>query len=148
MADSKVATNTAIDACRDELQELNSEIWRQPELSFQEYKAHDLLTLFLERKGFAVDRDYTGIETTFRATFGSGRPNVCPRAVMGTPEEEGYGRKVNLIENGAFADVDIAMMLHPALYSVIRPDFAALQCYTATFTGKAAQAHAAFSPGR
>ena len=59
---------------------------------------------------------------------------------MGTPAEEGYGRKVNLIENGAFADVDIAMMLHPALYSVIRPDFAALQCYTATFTSKAAHA--------
>ena len=186
MADLKTIATTTIDACKEELQQLSGEIWKHPELNFQEHIAHDLLTSFLEKKGFVVDRGYTGIGTAFRATFGSGRPNVCvvceydalpeighacghnliaeagvaaglgvkaaleasgtPRGtvtVMGTPAEEGGG-KVFLIENGAFADVDIAMMIHPAPYSIIMPNFAALQCYTVTFTGKAA--HAASFP--
>ena len=185
MAELKHVASAAIDGCRDELQQLSDEIWRQPELGFKEHKAHDLLTSFLERKGFAVERGYTGIETAFRATFGSGRPNVCviceydalpeighacghnliteagvaaglgvkaalesngaPKGrvtVMGTPAEEGEGGKVYLIENGAFADVDVAMMVHPAPCSVIKPHFVALHAYKATFTGKAAHAAA------
>jgi len=118
--------------------------------------AHELLTSFFEKKGFAVERSFTGVETAFRATFGSGRPNVCmiceydalpeighacghnliaeagvaaglglkaalessdaPKGrvtIMGTPDEEGDGGKVDLIQNSAFDDVDIAMMVHP-----------------------------------
>jgi amidohydrolase len=33
--------------------------------------------------------------------------------LLGTPGEEGGGGKVILIENGAFADIDAAMMFHP-----------------------------------
>ena len=73
----KAAAAAAVDGCRDELQELSGEIWKNPELGFEEVKAHELLTDFLEKKGFAVERSYTGIKTAFRATFGSGRPNVC-----------------------------------------------------------------------
>src|SRR5688572_1802589 len=35
-------------------------------------------------------------------------------AVLGTPAEEGGGGKVFMIERGAFASVDAAMMVHPA----------------------------------
>jgi len=34
--------------------------------------------------------------------------------VYGTPAEEGGGGKIELIEAGAFADLDLAMMVHPA----------------------------------
>ena len=34
--------------------------------------------------------------------------------VLGTPAEEAYGGKIDLIDAGAFSDVDIAMMSHPA----------------------------------
>ena len=33
--------------------------------------------------------------------------------VLGTPAEEGYGGKIDLIDAGAFENVDIAMMSHP-----------------------------------
>jgi metal-dependent amidase/aminoacylase/carboxypeptidase family protein len=33
--------------------------------------------------------------------------------LLGTPGEEGGGGKIILIENGAFADIDAAMMFHP-----------------------------------
>ena len=186
MAEShKIVAATAIDSCSWELYELSSEIWRNPELGFKEYKAHELLTSFLEKKGFAVEHSFTGIETAFRATFGSGRPNVCviceydalPEighacghnliaeagvaaglglktalesknaskgrvTVLGTPAEEGGGGKVYLIENGAFEDVDIAMMVHPAPYTVLMPTFSAIGEFKITFTGKASHAAA------
>lgn len=32
---------------------------------------------------------------------------------MGTPDEEGYGGKIDLIESGTFNNIDVAMMVHP-----------------------------------
>ena len=179
----KAVASAAVDASKEELACLSSEIWRNPELGLKEYKAHELLTGFLEKKGFAVERSFTGIETAFRATFGSGRPNVCviceydalpeighacghnliaeagvaaglglkaalesgdaPKGrvtVLGTPAEEGEGGKVYLIENGAFGDIDIAMMVHPAPYTVLMPTFSAIAEFKITFTGKASHA--------
>ena len=158
----KLASST-IDESTEELRTIGEKIWSLPELCYKEYKAHDLLTGFLEKKGFSVERSYTGIETAFRATFGSGRPNVCvmceydalpeighacghnliaeagvaaglglkaalessnaPKGrltVMGTPAEEGGGGKEILIQNGAFEDVDVAVMVHPAPHSAVR----------------------------
>ena len=164
---------------------LSNELHKNPELAFKEYKAHELLTNFLEKEGFTVERSYTGIETAFRATFGTGRPNVCviceydalpgighacghnliaeagiaaglglkaalgsigaPKGrvtVMGTPAEEGGGGKVYLIRNGAFDDVDLAMMVHPFPSSVARPAFVGRVQLEVTYTGKAAHAAA------
>ena len=164
MANSvKAVASTAIDSNAPELEQLSDEIWKNPELADVEYKAHDLLTNYLEKKGFTVERSFTGIKTAFRATFGSGRPNVCviceydalpeighacghnliaeagiaaglglkavlesPNApkgmvtVMGTPAEEAGGGKAFLIENGAFKDIDVAIMVHPCPFDVIK----------------------------
>ena len=181
----KQLSSSVIDEHKEQLRKLSHEIWSNPELNFKEYKAHQLLTDFLEQKGFSVERSYTGIETAFRATFGSGRPNVCvvceydalpeighacghnliaeagvaaglglkavlessdaPKGrltVMGTPAEEGAGGKVYLIRNGAFDDVDIAMMVHPTPYSSVRPLFNDRTQLDVTYTGKAAHAAA------
>ena len=181
----KQVSSSVIDEHTEELRKLGDAIWSCPELNFKEHKAHELLTNFLERKGFAVERAYTGIETAFRATFGSGKPNICviceydalpeighacghnliaeagvaaglglkavlesndaPKGrltVMGTPAEEGGGGKEYLIRNGAFKDVDVAMMVHPTPYSAIRPQWNDRTQLEITFTGKAAHAAA------
>ena len=193
----KATAATAIDDCKVELQELGSDIWGTPELGFEEVYAHKRLTDFLENKGFKVDRSYhpesgprdyhPQFRTAFRATFGSGRPNLCvlceydalpdihhacghnliaeagvaaglglkaaletrgaPQAritILGTPAEEGGGGKVYLIENGALADVDLAMMVHPTSGTIICPLMLARQQILATFTGLTA--HAAGAP--
>ena len=184
-ADLKKLSSSHIDENAEGLGKLSDGIWSSPELNFKEYKAHDLLTDFLEKKGFSVERSYTGIETAFRATFGSGRPNVCviceydalpeighacghnliaeagvaaglglkaalessnaPKGrltVMGTPAEEGGGGKIKLINNGAFEDIDIAMMVHPSNYYILAPNALALANLEVTYTGKAAHAAA------
>ena len=177
---------SVVDSHKDELFALSDAIWKHPELSYEEFKAHELLTDYLEKKGFAVERSYTGIKTAFRATFGSGRPNVCVICeydalpdighacghnliaeagvaaglglkaalesgqdgikgrvtVMGTPAEEGGGGKVLLIENGAFDDVDVAMMVHPYPQNVVVPNYLATGRHVVTYTGKAAHAAA------
>ena len=185
--DSKALKGSAsaeIDSNKNELEQLSVGIWSNPELSWEEYKAHELLTAFLEGKGFAVERSYSGIKTAFKATFGSGRPNVCVISeydalpeighacghnliaeagvaaglglkaalekgnlqgtvtVIGTPAEEGGGGKVKLIENGAFEDIDVAMMVHPFPDTYVRPIYNALKGVLVRFTGKAAHAAA------
>ena len=183
--DLKKAASSTIDESTEELKTIGEKIWSSPELCYKEHKAHDLLTDFLEKKGFSVERSYTGIETAFRATFGSGRPNVCviceydalpeighacghnliaeagvaaglglkaalessnaPKGrltVMGTPAEEGGGGKEYLIQNGAFEDVDIAMMVHPTPHSAVRAIWNCVTSLKITYTGKAAHAAA------
>ena len=192
MATSDVIMNlkqvccSIVDSHNEELLALSDCIWKEPELCFKEFKAHQLLTDYLEKKGFAVERSYTGLETAFRATFGSGRPNICVICeydalpdighacghnliaeagvaaglglkaaleasqggikgrvtVLGTPAEEGGGGKVILIENGAFSDVDAAMMVHPYPQNVLVPEYLATVRRVVTYTGRAAHAAA------
>lgn len=182
----KEVASAVIDKLSGDLYQLGNEIWHNPELGGEEFKAHSILTSFLVAQGFRVDRQYTGITTAFRATFGSGRPNVCviceydalpsighacghnliaeagiaaglglkaalessdtikgTVTIMGTPSEEIIGGKVDLIKNGAFKDIDVAMMFHPAPYNVLKPsELIACAEWKVKYTGKAAHASA------
>jgi len=64
--------------------------------------------------------------------------------VIGTPAEELFGGKVIMAERGGFANIDIAMMVHPGAYDAVTTQ--ALACITldVEFFGKAA--HAAARP--
>jgi len=57
----------AVDAKKDELNQISQEIWNNPELNFKEFKAHTLLTSYLEKEGFQVSKK-TPLETSFIAT--------------------------------------------------------------------------------
>ena len=66
--------------------------------------------------------------------------------ILGTPAEEGGGGKILMAREGAFDDVDAALMVHPAGYDLARMDVIAVQELVATYTGEAA--HAAAFPHR
>ena len=103
---------TAIESNKDDLRALSEEIWRNPELGFKENKAHQLLTDFLEKKGFSVERGYCGISTAFRATFGSGGPNVCVICEYDALPEIGHACGHNLIaEAGVAAGLGVKAFL-------------------------------------
>ena len=103
---------TAIDSNKDNLQALSEEIWRNPELNFKENNSHQLLTDFLEKKGFSVERGYCGISTAFRATFGSGGPNVCVICEYDALPEIGHACGHNLIaEAGVAAGLGVKAFL-------------------------------------
>lgn len=64
--------------------------------------------------------------------------------VLGTPAEEAYGGKVDLIAAGAFEGAAAAMMVHPSTHDVVDPNFLAVAHIDVEFHGK--ESHAAFAP--
>jgi amidohydrolase len=62
--------------------------------------------------------------------------------VYGTPAEEGGGGKIELLERGAFAGVDLAMMVHPAPVDVAEARPFAVSHSKISYTGKSAHAAA------
>ena len=68
--------------------------------------------------------------------------------VLGTPAEEGGGGKVRLLEAGALAGVDAAMMIHPAGHDLRRITSLAIHQLQVTYHGRAAHAAAAPHEGR
>ncbi|MBF4693479.1 amidohydrolase [Fusibacter ferrireducens] len=61
---------TSIDSISDELLTMADYIFDHPELAFEEYKAMTLLTDYLEKEGFHVERGLGSLDTAFRATYG------------------------------------------------------------------------------
>ena len=68
--------------------------------------------------------------------------------VLGTPAEEGGGGKVLMAERGALADVDAAMMVHPAGADLATMDAIAAAMFDVEYHGLAAHAAAAPHEGR
>lgn len=66
--------------------------------------------------------------------------------VIGTPAEEGGGGKVELIERGAFTELDFALMAHPAPDDVVEAQPFAVAHWHVAYDGRSA--HAAAYPER
>jgi amidohydrolase len=60
--------------------------------------------------------------------------------VLGTPAEETLGGKVVMVEAGVFADVDAALMVHPASEDRVLSDSLACQSLEVVYRGRAAHA--------
>ncbi len=62
----------------DQMREIASAIFAEPELGYQEFKSSARLADFLESNGFKVERNLLDMPTAFHATCGSGEgPNVA-----------------------------------------------------------------------
>lgn len=64
--------------------------------------------------------------------------------VQGTPAEEAYGGKIDLIRAGAFQGATMSMMIHPSPADVVDPAFLGVAHVDVEFHGK--ESHAAFAP--
>jgi len=69
MADLKEMICSIIDSMRERLIEISSEIHKNPELGFKEYKASKLLASELGKHGFKVEMGICGLPTAFKATY-------------------------------------------------------------------------------
>ena len=87
------------------LQHIGEQLWKNPEISYEEHKAHDLLTSALEDHHFRVDRSYLGLQTAFRATFGNSNtgPNICVICEYDALPEIGHACGHNLIAEAGLA---------------------------------------------
>ncbi|HSL25859.1 MAG TPA: amidohydrolase, partial [Acidimicrobiia bacterium] len=62
--------------------------------------------------------------------------------VLGTPAEEKFGGKVDLIEAGAFTGAAMAMMIHPSTHDVVDPPVISVSHIDILYHGKEAHASA------
>lgn len=67
-----------IDGIRNEMTAMADDIFDHPEIGLEEFHAQKVLTDWLEKEGFAVERGVAGVETAFKAVYrhGEGRPNI------------------------------------------------------------------------
>ena len=79
------------------------QIWAKPEILWEEFMASDLQARFLEEEGFNLTRDIAGMNTSFIAEWGRGKPVV---ALIGEYDAlPGLSQKMQatkepLVENG------------------------------------------------
>ncbi|KAI7899527.1 uncharacterized protein BX663DRAFT_521192 [Cokeromyces recurvatus] len=107
--------NKEIDSISSELRDISLDIHKHAETSMKEFHAHDILTAYLEKKGFKVTRHAYGLQTAFMAEYDRGdgrRVGICSEydALPGL----GQGCGHNLI---AISGLAIALGIKAALDS-------------------------------
>ena len=97
----------AIDKKLDLLLSTSDQIWNNPELAFEEYKTSSILASALKSEGFTVQHPLVEsvpqLRTAFRATYGSGSPNVAFLCEFDALPGIGHACGHNLIAEAGFA---------------------------------------------
>ena len=92
-----------IDKHSQEFINISKSIWSYAELGFQEYKSSALLIKKLEKYGFKIRRNISGIPTAFIAEWGQGRPVIGITgefdALPGLSQKADVVTKEPLVEN-------------------------------------------------
>ncbi|KAI1620705.1 amidohydrolase [Exophiala viscosa] len=99
----KDLVDESLEKLTQELWEVNHQIWSNPELGFQEHKAHDTICDFLEKQGFSVTRHAYGIPTAFEARSGQGGRLVGFNAEYDALPNIGHACGHNLIATSGLA---------------------------------------------
>jgi len=86
-----------INAQQHKLGELSLRIHSSPEVAFEEVKAADWLTQYLDESGFAIERGVCELPTAFRATYGHGKPVIGLMAEYDALPAIGHACGYNLI---------------------------------------------------
>ena len=76
MTDGKKQVLQYIDEKAKVFTDASDQIWDFAELSLREFQSGDLYAKLLTEEGFEVEHPFCGIETAFRASFGSGKPVI------------------------------------------------------------------------
>lgn len=104
MTDEKKQVLSYIDEKSDVIIDTSDKIWEYAELSLREFKSGDLYAKVLKEEGFEVEHPFCGIETAFRASYGSGKPVIGILAeydaLTGLSQVSGSTERKELVPNG------------------------------------------------
>ena len=93
----KAQVTEDVDAHHHQLRELSLKIHDNPELGFQEVRASDWLTRYLEENSFSIERGICELPTAFRASYGQGKPAIGILAEYDALPDLGHACGHNLI---------------------------------------------------
>ena len=109
----KEAIQKTVEGFLPELWAMSREMYENPEPGLEEINSSRLLREWLTRQGFAVEENFHGLPTAFRAVYGSGKPVLgflceydalpeighgCPRR---HPRRLRYSRRGDHLHQGA-----------------------------------------------
>ncbi|KAG2412973.1 hypothetical protein HFD88_010532 [Aspergillus terreus] len=97
------AIDNALEKVSKQLRELNHYIWSNPELAYEEHKAHDAICDFLESQGFTVTRHAYGVDTSFECISGTEGRLVNFNAEYDALPDIGHACGHNLIATSSIA---------------------------------------------
>ena len=86
-----------------QLEELSRKIHDNPETAFEERKAADWLSKYLEDNGFILERGICKLPTAFLGSYGTGRPAIAIMAEYDALPKLGHACGHNLIATAAMA---------------------------------------------
>ncbi|KAF7621891.1 hypothetical protein AFLA_008441 [Aspergillus flavus NRRL3357] len=86
-----------------QLHELNHYTWSNPELAYEEHKAHDAICDFLEGQGFTVTRHAYGVDTSFDCISGTEGRLINLNAEYDALPDIGHACGHNLIATSSIA---------------------------------------------
>ena len=115
LATLKQAACDAIDKAAADLNDVSQEIWKNPELAYKEYHAHNTLVAFLQKLDFNVKKEYV-LQTAFRSEHGTpNNPNIAVICEYDALPEIGHACGHNLIaEVGVGAAIGIKAAMDKA----------------------------------
>lgn len=104
MTEGKKRVLSYIDEKSDVIIRTSDKIWEFAELSLREFQSGKLYADVLKAEGFTVEKPFAGIETAFRASFGSGKPVIGILAeydaLTGLSQVAGSGVRKELVADG------------------------------------------------
>lgn len=104
-----------IEFIRDELISVSRYIHDNPEEGYREFKAQEILTSTLEKYGFSIEKNFLGLGTEFRASIGSGSPNIAFLCEYDALPGIGHGCGHNIIGTaGMAAAIGLSRVLEEA----------------------------------
>ena len=93
-----------IDEKANIITDVSDKIWKYAELSLLEFKSCELYCKVLKEEGFEVESPVCGIDTAFKATYGSGKPVIGILAeydaLSGVSQEAGVAYRKELVRGG------------------------------------------------
>ncbi|KAJ5895904.1 uncharacterized protein N7473_005303 [Penicillium subrubescens] len=101
--EAQAAIDNALEKVSKQLRELNHYIWSNPELAYEEHKAHDAICDFLESQGFTVTRHAYGVDTSFECISGTEGRLVNFNAEYDALPDIGHACGHNLIATSSIA---------------------------------------------
>ncbi len=83
--------------CTDDLYELTTYLYNNPESSYNEFNSYRYICDFLKKYNFIVEENFLNLKTAFRATVGAGYPRICFLCEYDAIPNEGHLTGHNLL---------------------------------------------------